>query len=85
MHGIPRAPGRRAYSSVGREVGAVCVERLAVFVSNIQLSFRSVVQKTACLRVRIPFWVQLQVCRGVNANSGELGDRVRNSCHVGFL
>ena len=32
MHGIPRAPGRRAYSSVGREVGAVCVERLAVFV-----------------------------------------------------
>ena len=44
MQGIPRAPGRRAYSSVGREVGAVCVERLAVFVSNIQ-SFRSVVQK----------------------------------------
>ena len=45
MHGIPRAPGRRAYSSVGREVGAVCVERFAVFVSNIQSSFRSVVQK----------------------------------------
>ena len=35
----------RAYSSVRREVGAVCVERLAVFVSNIQSSFRSVVQK----------------------------------------
>ena len=32
MHGIPRVPGRRAYSSVGREVGAVCGERLAVFV-----------------------------------------------------
>ena len=78
MHGIPRAPGRRAYSSMGREAGAVCVERLAVFVSNIQLSFRSVVQK----RLRIPFWVQLRVRRGVNANSG---DRVRNSRHVGFL
>ena len=81
MHGIPRAPGRRAYSSMGREAGAVCVERLAVFVSNIQSSFRSVVQK----RLRIPFWVQLRVCRGLNANSGELGDRVRNSRHVGFL
>ena len=45
MHGIPRAPDRRAYSSVGREVRAVCVERLAVFVSDIQSSFRSVVQK----------------------------------------
>ena len=81
MHGIPRAPGRRAYSSMGREAGAVCVQRLAVFVSNIQSSFRSVVQK----RLRIPFWVQLRVCCGVNANSGELGDRVRNSRHVGFL
>ena len=81
MHGIPRAPGRRAYSSMGREAGAVCVERLAIFVSNIQSSFRSVVQK----RLRNPFWVQLRVCHGVNANSGELGDRVRNSRHVGFL
>ena len=45
MHGIPCAPGRRAYSSVGQEVGAVCVKRLAVFVSSIQSSFRSVVQK----------------------------------------
>ena len=80
MHGIPRAPGRRAYSSMGREAGAVCVQRLAVFVSNIQSSFRSVVQK----RLRIPFWVQLRVCCGVNANSGELGDQVRNSRHVGF-
>ena len=32
MHGIPRTPGCRAYSSVGREVGAVCVERLAVSI-----------------------------------------------------
>ena len=31
MHGIPRAPGHRAYSSMGRKAGAVCVERLAVF------------------------------------------------------
>ena len=44
MHGIPRAPGCRAYLSVGREVGALCVERLAVFISNIPSSFRSFVQ-----------------------------------------
>ena len=47
MHGIPCAPGRKAYLLVGREVGALCVERLAVFVSYIQLSyaFRSFVQE----------------------------------------
>ena len=35
MHGIPRALGRRAYLSLGREVGALCVERLAVFVPSL--------------------------------------------------
>ena len=35
MHGIPRAPGHRAYSSKGREAGAVCVECLAVFFSYV--------------------------------------------------
>ena len=35
MHGIPHALGRRAYLSLGREVGALCVERLAVFVPSL--------------------------------------------------
>ena len=35
MHGTPRVPGRRAYSSVGREVGAVCGKCLAVFVPSL--------------------------------------------------
>ena len=35
MHGIPRAPGRRAYLSEERELGALCVERLVVFVSSL--------------------------------------------------
>ena len=35
MHGIPRAPGHRAYLAVGREVGALCAERLAVFVPSL--------------------------------------------------
>ena len=33
--GIPRALGCRAYLSLGREVGALCVERLAVFVPSL--------------------------------------------------
>ena len=50
MHGIPRAPGRRAYSSVGREVGAVCVERLAVFVPPLPHPLLSTVyQCDGCL------------------------------------
>ena len=32
MRGIPRAFGRSAYLSVWREEGALCVERLAVFL-----------------------------------------------------
>ena len=50
MHGIPRAPGSRAYSSVGREVGAVCVERLAVFVPSLPHPLLSTVyQCDGCL------------------------------------
>ena len=50
MHGIPRAPGCRAYSSVGREVGAVCVERLAVFVPSLPHPLLSTVyQCDGCL------------------------------------
>ena len=35
MPGIPRALGCRAYLSVWREVGALCVERLGVFVPSL--------------------------------------------------
>ena len=35
MRGIPRALGCSAYLSVWREVGALCVERLAVFVPSL--------------------------------------------------
>ena len=38
MHGIPCALGCRAYLSVWREVGALCVERLVVFVKNLSAS-----------------------------------------------
>ena len=55
MRGIPRALGCIAYLSVWREVGALCVERLAVLFPIY--SFHSVdVFKTAFLLVRIPFW-----------------------------
>ena len=35
MHGIPHALGRRVYLSMGQEVGALCVVRLAVFVPSL--------------------------------------------------
>ena len=54
MHGVPSALGCRAYLSAGREVGALYVERLAIFVSYIQSPFRSFVQKTAFLLVGTP-------------------------------
>ena len=47
------------------------MERLAVFVSYIQSSFRIFVQN--CFPVsQVSFWVQLRVCFGGNATSGEL-------------
>ena len=50
MHGIPRAQGCRAYSSVRRDVGAVCVERLAVFVPSLPHPLLSTVyQCDGCL------------------------------------
>ena len=42
------------------------------FVSNTQSSFRSVVQIRLSSESGFLLWVQLRVCRGVNANSGEL-------------
>ena len=57
MHGIPRAPGRRAYSSMGREAGAVCVERLAVFVLSLPLPLLyTVYQCDGCLSYRSRAW-----------------------------
>ena len=46
MHGIPRALGRRAYLSVGREVGALFVEHLAVFVPTLHFPL--------CISVTVP-------------------------------
>ena len=47
------------------------MERLAVFVSYIQSSFRICVQN--CFPVsQDSFWVQLRVCFGGNATPGEL-------------
>ena len=72
MHGIPRAPGRRAYSSVGREVGAVCVERLAVFVPSLPYPLLSTVyQCDGCLSYlgRGGSWLGCQVWPAIIAVS----------------
>ena len=50
MHGIPRALGCRAYLSVGREVGALSVERLAAIVPSLPHPWLSTVyQCDGCL------------------------------------
>ena len=50
MHGIRCAPGRRACLSVEREVGALSVERLAVFVPSLPHPLLSTVyQCNRCL------------------------------------
>ena len=72
MHGIPRAPGCRAYSSVGREVGAVCVERLAVFVPSLPHPLLSTVyQCDGCLSYlgRGGSWLGCQVWPAISAVS----------------
>ena len=72
MHGIPRAPGRRVYSSVGREVGAVCVERLAVFVPSLPHPLLSTVyQCDGCLSYlgRGGSWLGCQVWPAISAVS----------------
>ena len=72
MHAISRVRGCKAYSPVGREVGALCVERLEVFVSYIQSSFRSFGQKTAFLLAGIPFGSSYGFVFAGNASSGKL-------------
>ena len=72
MHGIPHAPGCRAYSSVGREVGAVCVERLAVFVPSLPHTLLSTVyQCDGCLSYlgRGGLWLGCQVLPAISAVS----------------
>ena len=72
MHGIPRAPGRRAYSSVGWEAGAVCVERLAVFVPSLPHPLLSTVyQCDGCLSYlgRGGSWLGCQVWPAISAVS----------------
>ena len=66
MHGIPRALGCRAYLSVGLEVGALCVERLAVFVPSLPHPLLSTVyQCDRCLSylVRGGSWLGCQFCQ----------------------
>ena len=72
MHEIPHAPGRRAYSSVGREVGAVCVERLAVFGPSFPHPLLSTVyQCDGCLSYlgRGGSWLGCQVWPAISAVS----------------
>ena len=75
MRGIPRALGCIAYLSVWREVGALCVERLAVFVSYIQSSFRRCVQN--CFPVsQDSFWGPVTGLFWGKRNFGRTCDRV---------
>ena len=72
MHGIPRALGRRAYLSVGRELGAWCVERLAVFVPSLPHPLLSTVyQCDGCLSYlgRGGWWLGCQVLPAISAVS----------------
>ena len=72
MHEIRCAPGRRAYLSLGREVGALCVERLAVFVPSLPhpLLF-TVYQCDRCLSYlgRGGSWLGCQVLPAISAVS----------------
>ena len=66
MRGIPRASGCIAYLSVWREVGALCVEHLAVFVPSLPtLCFPLCISVTgACSsRGRGGSWLGCQVCQ----------------------
>ena len=71
MHGIP-CTGRRAYLSVGQEVGALCVERLAVFVPSLPHPLLSTVyQCDGCLSYlgRGGSWLACQVLPAISAVS----------------
>ena len=73
MRGIPHALGCRTYLSVGREVGALCVERLAVlivpFLPHPLLS--TVYQCDRCLSYlgRGGSWLGCQVLPAISAVS----------------
>ena len=72
MRGIPRALGRRADLSVGREVGALCVERLAVFVPSLPHPLLSTVyQCDGCLSFlgRGGSWLGCRVLPAISAVS----------------
>ena len=72
MHGIPRALGCRAYLLVGREVGALCVEHLAVFVPSLPHPLLSTVyQCDGCLSYlgRGGLWLGCQVWPAISAVS----------------
>ena len=72
MHGIACALGCRAYLSVGREVGALWVERLAVFVPSLPHPLLSTVyQCDGCLSYlgRGGSWLGCQVLPAISAVS----------------
>ena len=72
MRGIPRALGCSTYLSVWREVGALCVERLAVFVPSLPtLCFPLCISVTgACFsRGRGGSWLGCQVLPAICAVS----------------
>ena len=80
MHGIPRALGRRAYLSVEREVGALSVERLAVFVPSLPHPLLSTVyQCDGCLSYlgHGGSWLVCQVLPAISAVS--ISELVANS------
>ena len=67
MHGIPRALGCRAYLSVGREVGALDMVHLAVFVPFLS----TVYQCDRCLSYlgHGGSWLGCQVLSAISAVS----------------
>ena len=72
MRGIPRALGCIAYLSVWREVGALCVERLAVFVPSLPtLCFPLCISVTGAhsSRGRGGSWLGCQVLPAIGAVS----------------
>ena len=72
MHGIPHALGCRAYLSDGWEVGALCVERLAVFVPSLPHPLLSTVyQCDGCLSYlrRGGSWLGCQVLPAISVVS----------------
>ena len=69
MRGIPRALGCIAYLSVWQEVGALCVERLAVFVPTLCFSLCISVTGARSSRGRGGSWLGCQVLPAIGAVS----------------